>query len=49
VRCLGGHRAQLSDGCKAELSKPRDPEADSQPKPREGDGAGRAVNGAAPG
>jgi hypothetical protein len=45
MRCLRRHDAQLSDGCKAELSRPRGPGAGSQPTSREGDGADPAVSG----
>lgn len=48
VRCLGRHRDQLSEGCQAELSRPRDSGADLQPESREKDGADPAVNGADP-
>jgi hypothetical protein len=41
VRCLRRVRDQLSEGCEAELSRPPDSGADSQPKSREGDGPDR--------
>ena len=48
MRCLRRHDAQLSEGCKAELSRPRGSGAGSQPRSREGDGADPATGGSDP-